>query len=85
MRDGERRMNVSGSIKRFLFVNITVLHHRLRPVHEEPVADTGVSLPRPRLLLDPDLEAEAVAGLALGRLTGAGTVPLGTLGTQVRH
>ena len=33
----------------------------------------------PRLLLDPDLEAEAVAGVTLRRLTGAGTVPFGTL------
>lgn len=30
-------------------------------------------------LLDPDFEAEAVAGLALRRLAGAGTVQLGTL------
>lgn len=34
---------------------------------------------RPALLLDPDLEAETVAGLALRRLTGAGTVPFDTL------
>ena len=30
-------------------------------------------------LLDPDLEAETVAGVALRRLTGAGTVPFDTL------
>lgn len=30
------------------------------------------------LLLDPDLEAETVAGVALRRLTGAGTVPFDT-------
>lgn len=34
---------------------------------------------RPLHLLDPDLEAETVEGVALGRLTGAGTVPLDTL------
>ena len=33
----------------------------------------------PLLLLDPDLEAETVAGVTLRRLTGAGTVPFGTL------
>lgn len=30
-------------------------------------------------LFDPDLEAEAVAGVTLGRLTGAGTVQFGAL------
>lgn len=39
----------------------------------------------PRLLLDPDLEAEAVAGVTLRRLTGAGTVPFGTRRRRARN
>lgn len=37
------------------------------------------------ILLDPDLEAEAVAGLTLRRLTGAGTVPFPTLMKKKRR
>lgn len=33
----------------------------------------------PRLLLDPDLKAETVAGVTFRRLAGAGTVPFDTL------
>lgn len=36
----------------------------------------------PLLLLDPDLEAETVAGVTLRGLTGAGTVPFDTLKTN---
>lgn len=34
------------------------------------------------VLSDPDLEAEAVAGVTLRRLTRAGTVPVGTLRSE---
>lgn len=42
-----------------------------------PFKNTSLALVEPGSF-DPNLEAEAVAGVALGRLTGAGTVQFGT-------